>query len=218
MARERPNVSDLALGHLSPEESLRLLDRIESDGEASAELELHIGLVNLAQSRGEEIFRIRPNRAGAEGFSPGVRESTPVWVPSIRPAILLRAAALLLVPVLLLVGADRLITDPYAHLARVEKPEFSVLVRAGEREDVNLAYRLLDAGQYDEALRLFERFARAFPGSDIVDYVHYSAGSVYLMTAQNSNMTPTPAISPPRVLSSKFCANPIISFSTSSCP
>jgi len=186
MAEEKLKLSDLALGHLAPEESLRLLDHIEGDPEASAELELHIAMVNLAEAKGDEIFGARPDPAGGEGIFSGVRESAPVWVQSFRPALVLRAIAVLLIPVLLLIGADRLLTDPYAELARVERTEFNVLVRAGEQEDVDLAYRLLDAGQHEEALRLFERFARAFPESDIIDYVHYSAGSVYLMTAQRT--------------------------------
>jgi len=186
MTDERPKLSDLALGHLTPEESLRLLDRIEGDPDASEELDLYIEMVNLAEARGDEIFGARPDRVGGDGVFSGVRESAPAWVQSLRPAYVLRVAAVLLIPVLMLVGADWMLTSSYAELARVERPEFNVMVRAGEQEDIDLAYRLLDAGQHEEALRLLERFARAFPESEIIDYVHYSAGAVYLLTAQRS--------------------------------
>ncbi|MGB5875262.1 MAG: hypothetical protein WBH56_16200 [Bacteroidota bacterium] len=186
MTDERPKLSDLALGHLTPEESLRLLDRIEVDPNASEELDLHIEMVNFAEARGNEIFGARPDRAGGDGIFSGVRESAPVWVQSFRPAYVLRAAVVLLFPVLLLLGADWMLTDPYAELARVERPEFRVMVRGGDQEDIDLAYRLLDAGQHEGSLRLLERFVRAFPESEILDYVHYSAGAVYLMTAQRS--------------------------------
>lgn len=41
-------LSDFALGHLPPEESLELLDRIEKDPQASADLDFVIGLLNFA--------------------------------------------------------------------------------------------------------------------------------------------------------------------------
>ena len=42
-------LSDLVLGHLSPEDSLKLLDEIEKDPRASADLEFVIGLLNFAK-------------------------------------------------------------------------------------------------------------------------------------------------------------------------
>ena len=42
-------LSDLVLGHLSPEDSLKLLDEIEKDPRASADLEFVIGLLNFAR-------------------------------------------------------------------------------------------------------------------------------------------------------------------------
>lgn len=43
------DITDFALGHLSPEDSLALLDRIEQDPEASSDLEFVIGLLNFAR-------------------------------------------------------------------------------------------------------------------------------------------------------------------------
>jgi tetratricopeptide (TPR) repeat protein len=186
MADDKSKLSDLALGHLTPEESLRLLDRIEDDPIASEELDLHIEMVNTVKAGGDEIFGARQDRTAGEGFFSGVRESAPTWAQSLRLAYVLRATVALLVPILILLGVDWVLRDPYAELAQVEGPEFNVLVRAGGQEDIDLAYRLLDAGQREEALRLFERYARAFPQSEIIDYVHYSAGAVHLRSAQRS--------------------------------
>lgn len=43
------DITDFALGHLSPEDSLALLDRIEQDPEASSDLEFVISLLNFAR-------------------------------------------------------------------------------------------------------------------------------------------------------------------------
>jgi hypothetical protein len=43
------DLSDFALGHLSPEDSLAMLDRIENDPQASADLEFVIDLLNFAR-------------------------------------------------------------------------------------------------------------------------------------------------------------------------
>jgi hypothetical protein len=43
------DITDFALGHLSPEDALDLLDRIEKDPVASSDLEFVIDLVNFAR-------------------------------------------------------------------------------------------------------------------------------------------------------------------------
>ncbi len=43
-------LTDLALGHLSPEESLKLLEEIEKSEELSERFELIVQLVNLSQT------------------------------------------------------------------------------------------------------------------------------------------------------------------------
>ena len=43
------DISDFVLGHLSPEDSLAMLDRIENDPQASADLDFVIGLLNFAR-------------------------------------------------------------------------------------------------------------------------------------------------------------------------
>jgi len=43
------DLSDFALGHLSPAESLKMLDRIENDAQASADLEFVVGLIGFAE-------------------------------------------------------------------------------------------------------------------------------------------------------------------------
>jgi hypothetical protein len=42
------DLSDFALGHLSPAESLKMLDRIENDAQASKDLEFVVGLIGFA--------------------------------------------------------------------------------------------------------------------------------------------------------------------------
>ncbi len=44
-------ITDLALGHLSPEESLRLLEEIERSEELSEELQLIVDIINIFQSQ-----------------------------------------------------------------------------------------------------------------------------------------------------------------------
>ena len=43
------DISDLVLGHLSPERSLELIGQIENDPQASSDLEFLIDLMNFAR-------------------------------------------------------------------------------------------------------------------------------------------------------------------------
>jgi tetratricopeptide (TPR) repeat protein len=182
----RAKLSDLVLGHLSPEESLRLIDQMESDPESSSELEFYVEAANYAATSGAEVFGTVYTRA-QRGQSPrGVEESLASWIPSWRPDRLVLAGALALVLCLFIFGAGWLLESRYAGLASVERPQFEVLVRSGQQEDVDIAYRLLNAGKREEALRLLERYVRAFPESEIADYAHYSAGAIHLMAAEKS--------------------------------
>ncbi|MCK5573537.1 MAG: hypothetical protein KAJ12_12290, partial [Bacteroidetes bacterium] len=180
---DRSKLSDLVLGHLSPEESLRLIDQIESDPEASSDLEFYVEAVNFAAT---EVFGTVHRRAQRGKYPRGVEESLATWLPLRRPDRLILVGALALVLCLFLFGAGWLLESRYAGLAGVERPQFEVLIRSGEQEDVDIAYRLLNAGKHEEALRLLERYVRAFPESEIADYAHYSAGAIHLMTAKKS--------------------------------
>jgi hypothetical protein len=183
---DRSKLSDLVLGHLSPEESLGLISQIERDPEGSSDLEFYVEAVNFAATTGAEVFGPARTRAQGGKYPRGVEESLASWLPSGRPDRLVLAGALALVLCLFLFGAGWLLESRYAGLAIVERPQFEVLIRSGEQEDVDIAYRLLNAGNTEEALRLLERYVRAFPESEIADYAHYSAGAIHLMDAKNS--------------------------------
>jgi len=196
----RESISDLVLGKLSPEESLKLLEEIERDPSASEELELVTGMLRFAVVHGKEVFE------------PMEVASTPEVSPPRGVAELLRSylrvrklkypvAALVVVCVIALgfVAASHLSTDEYYPLTIIESIEFDSRVRGPGQEDLDAAQHLYAEGEPDESLRLLERYVRAFPRSGVIDYVHYSAGAIYLMRSQRSFLSLFPSYDQERV-------------------
>jgi hypothetical protein len=56
----RASLSDLALGELTPEESLRVLEEVDRDPRAFADLEVPIALAELVASGDVEVFDEHP--------------------------------------------------------------------------------------------------------------------------------------------------------------
>lgn len=180
-------ISDLVLGKLSPEESMRLIEQMENDPGASEDLELATEMLNVAGESGGDIFE----RAQVPGsVHPAVHEGLRPYVKRflgegrIRvPAGIAGATAVLVIAVLI---ARSQISNPYDALARVDPLECQMTVRGPGDEEFGRGYREFSAGNYDEAIRLFERYIRAFPSGDLVDYAHYSAGAACLVSARRN--------------------------------
>ena len=179
MAIDTTRMSDLVLGKLSPEESLRLLEEIERDPVASEELEARTRLLAQVRSGGEFLFS--PVRSTAGRSLRWVRR---LWSDGFLSPRLIGAAILVVIALLPLTSA--LTRGPYVDIARVEAPRYESLLRSVGESDIALAIRLLRTGRSHESLLLLERFCRAYPESDMRQYAHYLAGAVYLVDARRA--------------------------------
>jgi tetratricopeptide (TPR) repeat protein len=197
---DRNRIVDLALGKLSPEESLKLLEEIETDPDASRELELANTVLNFVHLHGEEVFgpekASMPSKAiqwdaillnGREFFR-RKRFAYPAVVA-------LGALAILGV----LVTASHFSTSRYYRLTKIDEMEFDTRLRGPGQEDFVLASDYLLNRRYDESIRVLERYIRAFPRSDLLQFAHYSAGAVYLVSAHSSVVSLFPTYDRERV-------------------
>jgi ElaB/YqjD/DUF883 family membrane-anchored ribosome-binding protein len=199
--RKKGYVTDFALGMLSPEESLRVLEEIEHDPGASADLELATALLNVAQTDGEELFApgdeaLQAKVQRRKAFGSGIRDFVRAR-PLAFPVGVASALGLLLV-VLLTVSKEN--TSKYYALARIDPVEFVSRVRGFGEDEIQSASSLFSDGRWDESIKVLEWYTRAFPQSDRIDYVHYFAGSVYLLSAPRSYLTLFPSFDRDRVL------------------
>lgn len=178
-----PSLADFVKGKLSPEESLKLLDEIERDPTLSARLETANLLANLAETYGPDILASREEPRG--------------WISEYMLSRALgkrvRYAALALaVCLFLVVGLFALRwTYPfrYTSLASIERVEIESNTRGDEENEFNLARQLSDDGKIDDAIDVLERFTRAYPRDEALDYAHLSAGALYLFSARRDVMS-----------------------------
>jgi len=134
----RESISDLVLGKLSPEESLKLLGEIERDPSASEELELVTGMLRFAAVHGREVFEPMKAASKPEVSPPrGVAELLRSYLPVRK--LKYPAAALIVVSVIALafVTASHLSTDEYYPLTILESVEFDSRVRGPGQEDLD---------------------------------------------------------------------------------
>jgi len=180
MAIDTTMLTDLVLGKLSPEESLRMLREIEHDPQASQELEARTRLLAHVREGGEALFAGRNAVAGTSPLAQARRwwASCPVAGYAIGAAVVLLIA---LVPVV-----NVLTKGPLVDLARVGYPQYEAVLRSAGDSDIGLAVRMLRGGHPQESLLLLERFCRAYPENDMREYAHYLAGAIYLSDAQES--------------------------------
>lgn len=191
---------DLVLGRLSPEESLRVLDEIEKDPAASSEVDFYAKLVAFCQGDGRDLFAVAARRKenlaekvarSIARYARGLAAARPVYRFALFAAVLVTAA---------LIGGDRILSNEYDELARVDGVEFHVNVRALAADDIDVAQRLFEGGEYQTALNVLQRHLRVNPSSPLADYVHYASGAILLVEARWKLMGVYPRFDRPMVL------------------
>lgn len=184
--KKKPNSTsliDFAMGKLSAEESLRVIEELERDPAASAELDDVMDIVNFSAIHGEEVF-------GGEDATVVTQSPIEKVVYKVReflqPKRFAYPVAALVFFLVALVATSSLVTDRYYPLTHIERLDFESRVRGPGVEDFAKAYEAFGEGHYDESIRLLERFIRAYPKSELVDYAHYSAGAIYLVSSKRT--------------------------------
>ena len=197
---DRNKIVDLTLGNLSPEESLKLLEEIETDPDASHDLELANAVLNFVQVHGKEVFGPEKASTSSRAFR---WDAILLKVQDVirrkrfaYPAILALGTFVMLA---LLVTASHVSTGKYYQLTKIDEVEFGARLRGPGKEDFALASDYLLQGRYDESIRLLERYIRAYPGSDLLKFAHYSAGAIYLLSAHSSVVSLFPTYDRDRV-------------------
>ena len=188
------SIIDLAKGNLSPEDSLKVLEEVNRNPEASRELDDVSNLMNFVAVEGESVFEEPEHSAAAKPWR---------WRELFGSRILASPITAVAAAFVLLVGfvlASSLTTSKYYDLTQMDGLEFESRVRGPGQEDFAIAYQHFSEGRYDESIRLLERYIRAFPHSDLVDYAHYSAGAIYLLASHKSFLSLFPSFDPERVM------------------
>ncbi len=192
--RNMSSISDLALGKLSPVESLKVLEEAEKDPQASMELDLATDLLNFVALEGKELFE----RERATAYARRSAVKSIFWkvndlLGARRFAYPLAALVVLMILVGGLALTSSLTTSEYYPLTVIQRLDFESRVRGPGLQDFDMAYEAFSGGQYDETIRLLERFIRAFPENELVDYAHYSVGATYLVSSRKNFMTLFPS-------------------------
>jgi tetratricopeptide (TPR) repeat protein len=170
-------IVDLARGELSPEESLKLLQEIEQDERASRDLDIVASMVDVVDREGDSLFAAGSTRAETlSSRATSFIVSIARWLKG-RP-VYAGVAAFVVVFALIVIMLPP--ASPYASLASIREFDFSATVRGVELADVEAALEHYREGRYQEAIKLLERYVRAFPRSELLGYAHYSAGAAYL--------------------------------------
>jgi hypothetical protein len=180
----RALLSDLALGKLTPEESLQVLGEVEREPRTSIDLELRIALEELVASGDVEVFDERLVLVEGRDIA---REKWWGLLTSLRPA--LAPTAVILVVTLLVFGAmlfrgwDR---NPYDKLARIQNSELDIRTREALHDDLRSASVMYAEGRIEEGVQFLERYLRVNPASPVKPYAHYAAALGYLVGARRA--------------------------------
>ena len=194
------SVCDFVMGRLSPEESLAVLEELERDPEASKELDDVAEILNFVMIQGEEIFDARKYRTSRVPFAlRKILLSVEAFFEEQRFAIPVIAVFLVSILVGSFMIVSRLTTSEYFSLTSIENLGFESSVRGPGVHDFDLAYEAFSKDQFEEAIRLLERYIRAYPKSDFVDYAHFAVGATYLVSAKQSFLTLFPSFERERV-------------------
>ena len=180
-------MSDFVQGKLLPEDALLFLDAIEQDPDASADLDLHVGVLNIARSEDAKMFRDRRETSGRVGAR-GVSGSF-LWGWLLEGRRFLVPVGILLVALLAGFGLIRLSStaaNPFGDLADLGDPGASFRMRGSGDADLADAATWLTNGDPGEAARRFERYLRMYPSSEWVPWVEYAAGLSRLAKARRA--------------------------------
>jgi tetratricopeptide (TPR) repeat protein len=173
-------VIDFALGRLSPEESLRMLDLIENDKELSSQLELANDIINVSAEHSAELFENDRDKRRRSYF-PVVRFVTR-QIPARLARRALETALVVLVALSLIAYLSR---NPYASLATAERDIAIERVRGLDGQELTSAIVAFEDGRLAESISLFERFLRRHPGSPNAGAVKISIAIEYFNLSRN---------------------------------
>ena len=184
-------IVDMAQGRLTPEESLQILEGIDRDEATSADLELVVDIINLASESGGNVFRAG-ERTGLSWW-----RRLALWLSRIfendRVLHPVGVVSVVLVVLAMILGANALWTGPYEELTGIDGTAFEWNARGPGEMDIAIAYQLFTKGEYDESVLHLDRFLRSHPNGELVEYMHYSAGVVYLLSARHTIFTLFPS-------------------------
>ncbi len=181
-------LSDFVLGKLSPEESLRVLDELERDPEASETVDYYASLLAYARGEGRSVFEDRVNGRQGGSFAEVRRAVRRVshrrWV--------FAAAAILALSIFvgLLIRGKSILWGDDARYAALSEVEFGVGIRAETDDNLLVAMNLFHEGEYDRSIRILERSIKREPAHPHLDFVNYSLGLVHLVAAEGSGSGP----------------------------
>jgi hypothetical protein len=170
-------IVDFASGRLSREESLAILDVVEEDEQASADFEMVTSIMGVVEEEGAALSAERSRR----------QEKSHFWLWELLASlghkfrvhpVLSGAASFAIVLALLMIMVPH--SSPYGVLASTDDFDFGATVRGVDLEDFEVPFAMYGEGKYEESIRLFERYIRAYPRSGLLEYAHYSAGAAYL--------------------------------------
>src|SRR5512140_971921 len=155
-------IIDFAAGRLSREEALALFDQIERDEQASKDLEMITATMDLLDKEGDSLSAQRVARPPA--VSSQIRALISSLFAKFRAhPVLSGVAGFTFVFAALMIMIPP--SSPYGTLASLHDVDFGATVRGVESEDFEAACGLYREGKYEEAIKLFERYIRAFPRS-----------------------------------------------------
>jgi hypothetical protein len=174
---DRELLVEFALGRLSPGESLRILERVSSDEELSADLDLI--LLMLREGAREGLLNHQSyDERGGNGSR--LRE----W--SRFSLIVLRTAAM----ICLLLGAGlvfREVNKPrYFDIAAVGSSDLDFRVRGGSVDVLGVARGLLLKGQCEDALRTVDWYLAVYPDGDGRSEAHLLKAAALLFKSRSA--------------------------------
>ena len=164
----RDKLIAFALGKLSSEESLEVLEAVERDPLLSDELE-----EVLLLARGTESVAGEGSRNDHRAHEPAVR-------------YLLRAAAVVIILIGSAIVTSRLVTDRYHDVARLGQDDFNLSWRGGMDSDVEWARNAFLAGDKDGAIGQLERVINSHPAGEQADGVQWMVGAMMLAGSEKS--------------------------------
>jgi tetratricopeptide (TPR) repeat protein len=196
----KTSIVDFATGKLSPEESLKVLEYVERNPDASKDLDVASGLLNVVALQGKEVFESADERVVRKS---ALREFIDRFEDAFRSRAIrygVLGFAALFIAVIGLVVASRMMTSRYYDLTGIDGLTFEDVVRSPEEVDFARAQQLFAEQRYDETIDDLERFLRAFPHSELADYAHYAIGAVNLLASRRSIAWLFPSFEEQRVM------------------
>jgi hypothetical protein len=174
---------DFARGRLSPEDSLKILDNIESSTDHSSELEAVIDVMNVSDERGEVLYQREANAQERNGQGETFLQRLLPKKGRLSPAFALGGVVVVILGVLI---GIRLSTSDYYALAETGELRIESVVRGPGAEDFEVARQRIERNDIHGAIRVLERYTRAFPEGVGTDYAHYCVGALYLKAARQT--------------------------------